>query len=235
MKPLQMRFYSNREIAEIMGLDQHEHNFSQKAKRKLESWGYGYAFKPRRGFQITSVPQTAEECLTDIMRRVLKIDTQINPYDFACFFTLLVWDDVGFRAMPWEKRVETMREYFCIHISERTLQNWRNHLYESGAADKVERGGLWHTYIEDGRKVQEPADRDSPEYKAYCSRRSALLKEFGYEAGRKEAWGEMVKELFGEMGCYYYCDAIAISMFGIDEIQEIIALTTEVVAKGKAA
>ena len=36
MKPLQMRFYSNREMAEVMGLDQHEHNFSQKAKRKLE-------------------------------------------------------------------------------------------------------------------------------------------------------------------------------------------------------
>ena len=56
--------YSNREMAEVMGLDQHEHNFSQKAKRKLESWGYGYTFKPRRGFQITSVPQSAEERLT---------------------------------------------------------------------------------------------------------------------------------------------------------------------------
>ena len=45
----------------------------------------------------------------------------------------------------------------------------------------------------------------------------------------------MVKELFGEMGCYYYCDAIQINAFGIDEIQEIIALTVEVVAHGKAA
>ena len=31
MKPLQMRFYSNREMTEAMGLDLHDHNFSQKA------------------------------------------------------------------------------------------------------------------------------------------------------------------------------------------------------------
>ena len=56
-----------------------------------------------------------------------------------------------------------------------------------------------------------------------------------YESGRKAAWGEMVQTLFGELGCYYYCDAIQINAFGIDEIQEIIALTIEIVAKGKAA
>lgn len=235
MKPLQMRFYSNREMAAVMGLDQHEHNFSQKAKRRLESWGYGYVFKPRKGFQITSVPQTAEERLVDIMRRVLKIDTQINAYDFACFFTMLVWDDTGFRAAPWEARVVMMKEYFGVRTTDRTLQNWRNHLYESGAAEGMKHGGLWHTYTENGQKWQEPADRDSPEYKAYCSRRSALLKELGYEDGRKEAWGEMVKELFGELGCYYYCDAIQINAFGLDEIQEIIDLTIEVVKNGKAA
>lgn len=235
MKPLQMRFYANREMATIMGLDQHEHNFSQKAKRKLEGWGYGYDFKPRRGFLITSIPQMPEERLTDIMRRVLKIDTQINPYDFACFITLLVWDENDFVAMPWETRVVMMREYFGVHISERTLQNWRTHLCESGAAERSKHGGLWHTYTENGRKIQEPADRNSPEYKEYCSRRSALLKELGYESGRKAAWGEMVKELYGELGCYYYCDAIQLNAFGIDEINEIIALTIEVVAKGKTA
>ena len=235
MKPLQMRFYANREIAEIMELDQHDHNFSQKAKRKLEAWGYGYEFKPRKGFLITSVPETAEERLTDIMRRVLKIDTQINPYDFACFFCMLVWDEDNFKAMPWETRVTMMREYFDVHVTERTLMNWRDALYNSGAAEKNRHGGLWHTYIENGRKIQEPADRDSDEYKEYCKRRSALLKELGYEDGRKEAWGEMVHRLFDEMGCYYYCDAIQISAFGWDEIQEVIALTVEIVSKGKAA
>ena len=235
MKPLQMRFYSNREMAEVMGLDLHDHNFSQKARRRLENWGYGFVFKPRRGFLITSIPQTPEERLADIMRRVLRINTQINPYEFACFFTMLAWDDTGFRAMPWETRVLMMREYFGVNISERTLQNWRNHLCDTGAAEQWKHGGLWHTYTQDGRKIQEPADRTSPEYKEYCSRRSALLKEFGYEAGRKEAWGEMVQDLYGELGCYYYCDDILVNAFGLDEIQEIMDLTIEVIQRGKAA
>lgn len=235
MKPLQMRFYSNEEMATIMGLEYPGNNFADSAKRRLANWGYGYKHLKKKGYLITSIPQTPEERLADIMRRVLKIDTQINPYEFACFFTMLVWDDTGFRAMPWETRVRMMKEYFDVHISDRTLQNWRNHLCDTGAAEQWKHGALWHTYEVDGRKRQETADRNSPEYKEYCSRRSALLKELGYEAGRKEAWGDMVKELYGELGCYYYCDDILVNAFGMDEIQEIMDLTIEVIQRGKAA
>ena len=67
---------------------------------------------------------------------------------------MLVWVDTGLRAMPWETRVVMMREYFGVHISEGTLQNWRNHLCDTGAAEQWKHGGLWHNHEENGRKYR---------------------------------------------------------------------------------
>lgn len=35
----------------------------------------------------------------------------------------------------------------------------------------------------------------------------------------------MVQDLYGELGCYYYCDDILVNAFGLDEIQEILMKT----------
>ena len=71
---LELRFYPNKEIATIAGLDAKGHNFSAKMKRSLDLWGYEYEFKPRHGFTITRVPTTPEEQLIEILRRELHID-----------------------------------------------------------------------------------------------------------------------------------------------------------------
>ena len=78
MEQLEKRFYPREELAEIAGLDIHGHNFSAQMKSYLERWGYGYEFVPRKGFLITKIPETAEEKLVELLRRVFHVDTQIG-------------------------------------------------------------------------------------------------------------------------------------------------------------
>ena len=85
MEQLEKRFYPREELAEIAGLDIHGHNFSAQMKSYLERWGYGYEFVPRKGFLITKIPETAEEKLVELLRRVFHVDTQIDTYAFSCF------------------------------------------------------------------------------------------------------------------------------------------------------
>ena len=73
---LELRFYSNKEIAAIAGLDAHDHNFAATMKDRLKQWGYKHEFKRRRGYTITKVPETPEEQLIEILRRELHVDTK---------------------------------------------------------------------------------------------------------------------------------------------------------------
>lgn len=215
MVQLEKRFYSREELAAIAGLDIHGHNFSGAMKNTLTNWGYGYDFLPRRGFQITKIPETALERMTEIMRRELHINTQVDPWGFANFVMALMYCEI-FDAMPWDSRVVFMEENFDIKVSARTLQSWRNKLCDAGVAHETKKGALWHTFEdENGNKIQEEADPNSEIYKVYCAKRSDLLEKLKKTVAKNEVWGTMVHSLYDEYGVYYYCKTIDLLAWGI--------------------
>ena len=213
MIQLEKRFYSREELAAIAGLDIHGHNFATTAKNTLTKWGYKYEVSSHKGFLITKVPETPLERLTEIMRRELCFNTQVNPYDFACFVYALLRIK-GFNAMPWEKREKVFKAHFNIKVTARTMQSWRNKLCETDTAIIFKKNALWNSSISEGdEKVQVPAVFDSKIYKEYSQKRSHLLVELAKEYPQDQVWGEMVHRLYKEYGNYYFCDEICLNAF----------------------
>ena len=203
---LEKRFYPRKELAEIAGLDAHDHNFSATMRNRLTLWGYEYTFQPRRGFTITKVPETPEERLIEILRRDVHIDTQIDPLHFSCFMSACVIVP-DFLAMPWATRETMLREYFDVVITDRTMMNWRNKLTESGYIYPCHsERTLWNTATLNGRKIQTKADPEGEEYRAYFKLRSGILA--GYVArgiSSRSVCKDMVQEVYYQHDVYYYC------------------------------
>ena len=233
MESLEMRFYPRDELAAIAGLDAKGHNFSAQMKRTLTLWGYEYEFKPRHGFTITKVPTTPEKRLIEILRRDIGIDTQVDPLQFSCFMSAFIMIP-DFFSMPWSERETMLREYFDVTITDRTMMNWRNKLGQSGYlyGGQAERN-LWHTFVQEGKKIREKVDPESPEYKQYCALRSGILA--GYtELGMPvhAVWGDMVHQLYKEHGVYYYCKSIEFNGVKLYDLEVIYDLTLEIL-RGK--
>lgn len=227
---LELRFYSNKEIATIAGLDAHDHNFAETMRNRLKQWCYKFEHKPRRGFVITKVPETPEEQLIEILRRELHVnDKQCNAVHFASFMSAFILIP-NFFSMPWPNREKLMKEYYDVTVTDRTMMNWRNKLKENNYLHDVQSNrNLWHTYVQDGKKVREIADPESEEYKIYCKLRSGILK--GYEAmgfSARSVWGDMVYQLYQEYGVYYYCKSIEFNGFKLKELDYIHDLTLEI-------
>jgi len=226
---LELRFYPREELAAIAGLDVKGHNFSAQMKRSLDLWGYEYEFKPRHGFTITRVPTTPEERLIEILRRELHIDTQVNPLHFASFMSAFVLIDCFF-STPWPEREKFLREYYDVTVTDRTMMNWRDKLIARGYINLVSSNrNLWHTFLQDGRKVREIVDPESPEYKQYCALRSGILAEYAKMGiSARSVWGDMVHQLYHEHGVYYYCKSIEFNGFKLKELDYIHDLTLEI-------
>jgi len=229
---LEKRFYPREELAAIAGLDAEGHNFSAQMKRTLTLWGYEYEFKPRRGFTITKVPTTPEEKLIEILRRDVRIDTQVNIFKFSCFVSAFILIP-NFMAMPWRTRETMLREYFAVKITDRTMLRWKNKLTLSQYLLEIRSPSLrtlWRTLERDGKRVQEIADPEGEEYKTYSKLRSGILK--GYEAmgiSSRVVWGDMVHQLYKEHGVYYYCYDIEFNAFKWRELDTIRELTLEII------
>jgi len=226
---LELRFYPREELAKIAGLDAKGHNFSAQMKRSLDLWGYEYEFKPRHGFTITRVPTTPEEQLIEILRRELHIDTQVNPLHFASFMSAFILIPTFF-STPWPEREKLLREYYDVTVTDRTMMNWRNKLGQSDYLhDSQATRNLWHTFLQDGRKVRKIVDPESPEYKQYCALRSGILAEYAKMGiSARSIWGDMVHQLYHEHGVYYYCKSIEFNGFKWKELDYIHDLTLEI-------
>jgi len=226
---LELRFYPREELAKIAGLDAHDHNFAATMKDRLTLWGYEYTFQRRRGFTITRIPTTPEERLMEILRRDVRIDTQVDVLKFACFMSAFVLIP-DFLAMPWRTRETMLWEYFAVSVCGDTMRNWRDKMIECGYIYPYHSvRTLWHTSTQNGRKVQEPADPESDEYKTYCKLRSGILS--GYAAmgiSSRTVWGDMVHQLYKEHGVFYYCKSIEFNGFKLEELDYIHDLTLEI-------
>jgi len=221
MELLECRFYSLAEIREITRKER-----SRDIKRLLTLWGYEYQWKDRQGVAILKRPEAPMARFTELMRRYLRIDTQIDPYHFACFLTLLL-EDEEFSSMPWEERSRQMSDLYEIDVSERTLRSWSSYLFrgEFLMKDKENRT-VWYTESYGGLKIQSQVknpDEDTT-YQNYLQDRKEMvnhLRKSGTSFGK--AYKETVCALWEKYHrIYYYCYTLVSNAIQMDQLVEIL-------------
>ena len=241
MNQLELRFYSRQEIAEVLNINiKDSSHFKRNVENKLQKWGYEFEYS-RQGVAITKRPETKEARLKEILIRELSLDTQINPYDFACFFT--AFNDIdGFASMPWGKRESVLSNVYNVNVSDRTLRSWCARMIDRDIIRKDEGKTLrtyWKTVItESGKERSLVEEEDQEEMRVYFSRRAELVAEgaqFLLESGlpmkeaKQKAWDQAYKQLWSEFQCCYYSckgfefNALTPSMFVILEITRELA------------
>ena len=160
MKQLEQRFYERNEIAELTSVDPEDSkHFKRNVESVLSKWGYGYDWL-RSGVTITSIPDTKEAQLQEILIRQFHVDIQVDMYAFACFVT--AFNDVpDFACMPWKVRETEYKKYSGKFYSGRTLSSWCRKLIEQGIMVRGSIGSYWKTYIdeESQQKMRMPVDQ----------------------------------------------------------------------------
>lgn len=221
---LENRFYTRAEISEATGIPADANQFARDVKRRLENEGYAYEWQNRRGVQIFSRTITPQMELKKLLVERLGMNPQVNALDFAQFILAII-SEPGFDSMPYETK-ESVISKICGHdIDDATLRNWAKKLYQTNNAHREKKSALWHTFRDEyGMKHQEPADPDGEAYKAYCAARTQTLEAIGEQ---KNAYGRMIKSLYGEYGYYYWCPAIELNGMG-EDIDEILRLVNEI-------
>lgn len=231
MNELEMRFYSLAEISEITGIPADANQFARDVKRKLKNEGYACEWLKRRGVNIISRTITPQMELKKLLMERFGRDTQGDVIGFA-WFVLALTTVSGFASMPYQTKEKVITELCGYNIDDGTLRHWAGKLYKSGNANRTKKGALWHTYLdENGVKRQEPADPDGEAYKEYCDLRTTVLdcirktdeKINATPEVRKRAYGRMLRQLYSQYGCYYWCPEIVLNALG-DDIEEIIRL-----------
>ena len=231
MNELEMRFYSLAEISEITGIPANASQFARDVKRMLKNEGYACEWLKKRGVNIINRTITPQMELKKLLMERFSMNTQADVMGFAWFIIALTTVS-GFASMPYLEKEKVITEMCGYDIDEGTLRHWAGKLYKSGNANRTKKGALWHTYRdENGVKRQEPADPDGEAYKEYCDLRTIVLnciretddKNNASPEVRKGAYRRMLRQLYSEYGCYYWCPEIVLNALG-DDIEEIIRL-----------
>lgn len=225
MQQLECRFYSRQEIAEILCLNPTGNShFAEQVRRTLNNWGYQYQYA-RQGITITTIPETAEQRLTEILIRQFGLDKQIDPFAFSCF--LCAFNDIdGFHSMPWEERAEMLNQAYHISVCDRTLRNWCKCLIGQDVITATPRQSWWRTEYINGIKCRESVPEDDEEMQRFFARRGELLDK------EKLSWKETMSRLWREFQCCYYsCKGFflnAIDQTAQECLYEIYELTQEI-------
>ena len=241
MEQLEKRFYSRKEIADILSVNINDNkHFKRNLENKLQKWGYDYIYS-RSGVEIIRQPETAEERLIEIIIRKYDMDIQIDVYGFACFISLLL-EDEGFRAMPWGERQKKMKYEMGIDVCESTLKKWCSKLLklELVAKNKLDKIYWGTTKVEDDtvRFAVSGYPEAEMEMAEYMACRTQLIKEYtenalalgrvDYNEIRRDAWGHAFKELWNKKHTVYYCcSTLMLNAIG-EEAQEIYELVNEI-------
>lgn len=214
-------------------------HFKRNVESTLSKWGYGYQYSTS-GVIITHIPESSEELLHEILIRVLKLDIQVNPYDFSCFLT--AFSDIDdFANMPWEKRAKTLTEVYDVNVSSRTLRNWCAKLIHLNLIQKNGEKVFWKTEYSNGVKQQTIVQENEQEQmRDYFRRRSELInKEYqsalndrlSPKEAKQEAWKRAYRQLWCEFNCCYYsCREFQFNAFSnLDKktMLDILELTRE--------
>lgn len=236
MNELEIRFYSLSEISEITGIPANASQFARDVKRMLKNEGYTCEWLKKRGVNIIGRTITPQMELKKLLMERFGMNTQADVVGFAWFIIALT-TVTGFASMPYLQKEKVITEKCGYNIDDGTLRHWAGKLYKSGNANRTKKGALWHTYLdEDGVKRQETANPDGEAYKKYCDLRTTVLdgirktdeKTNATPEVRKGAYGRMLRQLYSEYGCYYWCPEIVLNALG-DDTEEIIRLVDGIV------
>ena len=156
------REYSTLELANLLGIkntkDKLRRSIISRMKRLGFEEGRHYTF-PKRSKQITIlwIPQTSSEKIIYLVRLLLGITTEIDPYAFALFlYSMIVTEDL--QAMPWEERSSFMLDNWGVKVSSTTLcSSWGKKLLTLGILTKDKREGMWWRSMKfEGEIIREP-------------------------------------------------------------------------------
>ena len=165
MKQLELNEVITRdEMGALLSIDAKNKNFARSVTNILNRWGYEAEKLPKKRYKIIRVPQTPEEKLNELLVRKFNMDIHTETYAFGVFIMELA-ENVEFAAMPWEKRVQELKEFYDIEISEKTLRTWAKRLMEAGIIakdnnDKVE----WVTVVKGKEKDRYTVEQFEKEY-----------------------------------------------------------------------
>ena len=242
MKQLELRYYTRQEIAEVLSVNlQDSSHFKRNVETTLSKWGYSYQYSTL-GVTITRIPESAEERLKEILIRVLKLDVQIDPYDYSCFLT--AFSDIdGFTNMPWDKRAEVLENVYNVKVCSRTLRNWCAILIHLNLIQKNGEKVFWKTEYCNGMKQQTiVTDSEQTQMRDYFRQMSDLVTEEYQNAlnyglspkeAKQEAWKRTYRQLWHEFNCCYYsCKGFhfnALSDLDRKTMLDIFELTRELV------
>ena len=234
MKQLRIGSYTRAEIAEALNVNLADTNhFKRNVEAKLMKWGYSYEYS-RKEVKITQIPTTADERLAELLIREYDIDVQIDTYAFSAFlYSIVVFPE--FASMPWEERVNWLKEEFEIEVSDRTLRTWCSRLIDSNTIAKDNsyktrwitgyfNDEKYRMLVDGNKELEESADR-------YQKDKFRLLDEYSY-LDNKEKWETVRKELWNKYHyCVYYCKGLCLLAWdktSLETMQELIELVNEI-------
>lgn len=227
MKQLEIKTYTKQEIADITNTDINDRHFARKVRDILTNWGYSFEYS-RRSVNITRIPETATERLSELMIRCYDLDTQANTYDFAIFTYCLLADLDGFSSMPWEARNKYLDEAWNVRVSDRTLRTWCSKLIKTNTVYK-DKGikTYWHSFMSGGVKYQEELENGklNPEWKEYWELFFKLKA-----AGETNLGGKCYEQLGY---CVYSCPSFIFSAWddnGLEILDQLYSLIAEIAA-----
>lgn len=247
MKQLELNEVITREeMGALLSIDSKNKNFARSVTNILNRWGYEAEKLPKKRYKIIRVPQTPEEKLNELLVRKFNMDIHTDTYAFGVFVMELA-ENVEFAAMPWERRVQELKEFYDIEISEKTLRTWAKRLMEAGIIakdnnDKVEWVTVARGKVKERYTVEEfEKEYDKLSIQEYKEMRMKLIKEYQQQGmSFKEAYpkavfndifkGEYSKKYEGVL--LYKCATLTFSAFGEvvshEEIEEIFDLCAEI-------
>jgi hypothetical protein len=221
------RKYSREEMANIFQLDAKDKNFKAKLVRRMANLGFeedDYIYT-RKDVTILWIPQEPQEKITYLVR-LLGIDSQVNPHEFAIFLYCLMHFE-EYNMAPWQERADLLNMNYDINVTERTLRKWTNKLMEYGEIVKdTSNFEVWcSTTIVDAngdKKICRDAVSGDEQleagYEEYKEMRTDLLKKYPFKDAQRILWSKF-------HCCYYRCYSFVFNAWRSgDIIDELFAV-----------
>lgn len=239
MKQLEIRTYKREEIAEILKLNCKSSNFSKDAKRKLTLWGYSFEVI-KKNYNITRVPTTDVEKLSEILYRVCGMDVRSDVNNYILVLYLLSTSK-EFISMPYKERVKYISKNFDKSIAEATLKNYMKKFEDKNILYKdTNNFTVWKT--EDNIRTiitgNYELEKEYEEYKNYKNKKlneffkNNTLKEFNNDRSLyyRKAWRYANDKTYEKYSvAYYKCNSMILNAVVLGK--EFFELIERVVSK----
>ena len=248
MEQLEVRGYTRKEMEEITGIPlvyesgNPNKDFIGRVRDRLEKWGYSCVTPHGGPIIITRKPESAEECLKEIMFRLFDLDTQTGTNGemgngttvFACFLHFMMSEEIA-ETMPWDERYNWLEYNYGVKAAKPCLNRWASRLVKNEVMSQSigkDDAMWWMTCYIDGKKHRYPVDDNDPELLEYQSDQSQIYADMLKQTrgNWQSAFGMTKKALWQKYQCcYYQCKCLQMNGITNDEIELVLKLVEEIV------